>query len=154
MKRLWHAHHACRTTHDRDIVRHLSAELHRTALQEAVGQAAIPALLRSVVTAPPVRTAMDPHAVAAACLARAGSLAQAAGDENEAQRVLRLIAEHYGGPEYSFYLSVVRADVSHRDPGPTQSVISTASAGLGAVPIAYRVQERSVLHDRSDRHEP
>lgn len=150
MKRLWLAHHACRTAQHRDVLYHLSDELHRAALQEKTARASVPDLLRSLVTAPPVRTAIDPNAVAAACLARAGSLAQAAGDEDQVQRVRHLIAEHYGDPEYSFYINMVQADVSHLDSGPKQAVMGLASVGRDAVPIAHRVQERSGLYERSD----
>ena len=141
MKRLWQAHHACRMAYDRGMVRHLSEELHRAALQESVGQAAIPELLRSLVTAPPVRTAIDPHAVAAACLARAGSLAQAAGDEHEAERVLQVLVERYGGPDYGFYVKLAQGRAKDLGQASGRSAVGPASAGGSAAPIAHRVQE-------------
>ena len=138
MTSLWHWHQACLTTQDRDHLRRLSDELHRMALQETAGRAAIPGLLRSLVAAPPVRTAIDPKAVAAACLARAGSLAQAVGDEHEAERVRHVLVEHYGGPDYGFYLNLAQGQAKDLDQKPRHSAVGPDSAGWSVVPIADR----------------
>jgi hypothetical protein len=103
---------------------------------------AIPVLLRSLVTVPPVRTAIDPKAVAAACLARAGSLAQAAGDRREAERVVRIIAESYGEPDYAFYLNQAQGQTRDLEHSPRASAVGSAIAGRRAAPIAYQAQER------------
>lgn len=141
MTSLWHRHQICRTTQDRDHLRRLSDELHRAALQETAGRSAVPVLLRSLVTAPPVRTAIDPKAVAAACLARAGSLAQAVGDEHEAERVRHVLVEHYGGPDYDFYLNLAQDQAKDLDQKPRHSAVGPVSAGWSVVPIAHRTQE-------------
>ena len=141
MNRLWHRHQACRATQDRDHLRRLSDELHRAALQEQAGRTAIPGPMRSLVTAPPVRTAIDPKAVAAACLARAGSLAQVVGDEFEAARVVRLIAEHYGEPDYAFYRNLAQSQVIDLDRKPRRSAVGPASFDRSATPSVYQAPE-------------
>ena len=138
MTNLWYRHQACRTTQDQDRLRQLSDELHRAALQEQAGRTAIREPLRSLVTAPPVRTAIDPNAVAAACLARAGSLAQAVGDEHEAERVRHVLVEHYGGPDYGFYLNLAQGQAKDLDQKPRHSAVGPDSAGWSVVPIADR----------------
>ncbi|HSE57680.1 MAG TPA: hypothetical protein VLA99_03180 [Nitrospiraceae bacterium] len=141
MTSLWHRHQACRTTQDRDHLRRLSDELHRAALEEQAGLVAIPGLLRSLVSAPPVRTAIDPKAVAAACLARAGSLAQAVGDRPEAERVVRLIVEHYAEPDYAFYLDLAQGRVRNQGEQAGYSPVGPASVSRRPPRFAHRMQE-------------
>lgn len=141
MTSLWHRHQVCRTTQDRDHLRRLSDELHRAALEEQPALAAIPWLLRSLVAVPPVRTAIDPKAVAAACLARAGSLAHTAGDRHEAERVVRVIAEHYAEPDYAFYLDLAQGQVRNLGEEVGYSPVGPASASRGRPRFVYRMQE-------------
>jgi hypothetical protein len=141
MTSLWHRHKVCRTTQDHDRLRQLSDELHRAALEETAGRTAIPMPLRSLLTAPPVRTAIDPKAVAAACLARAGSLAQAAGDRHEAERIVRLITEHYAEPDYAFYLHLTQSWTKDFNRGFQHSAVGPSSSGRSAAPLAHRTQE-------------
>lgn len=139
MTSLWHRHQVCRTTQDRDHLRRLSDELHRAALQEQAGLAAIPGPLRSLVAAPPLRTAIDPKAVAAACLARAGSLARAVGDRPEAERIVRLIAKHYAEPDYAFYLDLVQGQA--RNLGEEAGYSPVGPASVSRPRVAHRTQE-------------
>lgn len=141
MTSLWHRHQVCRTTQDRNHLRRLSDELHRAALEEQPALAVIPWLLRSLVAVPPVRTAIDPKAVAAACLARAGSLAHTAGDRHEVERVVRVIAEHYAEPDYAFYLDLAQGQVRNLGEEAGYSPVGPASASRGRPRFVYRMQE-------------
>lgn len=141
MTSLWHRHQICWTTQDRDRLRHLSDDLHGAALQEVAGRTAVPRLLRSLVTAPPVRTAIDPKAVAAACLARVASLALAAGDGHEAERVVRLIAEHYAEPDYAFYLDLAQGQVRNLGEETGYSPVGPVPAIRSMPRVVSRLQE-------------
>lgn len=142
MAGLWHRHQVCWTTQDRDHLRRLSDELHRSVLEDQVGLAAIPGLLRSLVAVPPVRTAIDPKAIAASCLARVALLAQAAGDRPEAERVVRLIAERYAEPDYAFYLDLAQGQVRNLGEKAGYSSVGPASAIRSTPRLAYRTQEQ------------
>ena len=75
----------------------------------------LPTQLKSMVTQPTSRLAVDVHAMAAACSLHAGNLAVAVGEHDLARNEFRQVLENQTQSDYSYYASQARERLSYLD---------------------------------------
>ncbi|MFZ1558058.1 MAG: hypothetical protein WAT38_17930, partial [Nitrospira sp.] len=75
----------------------------------------LPTKLKSMVTQPASRLAVDVHAMAAACSLHAGNLAVSVGEHDLARNEFRLVLENQTQSDYSYYTSQARERLSYLD---------------------------------------
>ena len=75
----------------------------------------LPTKLKSMVTQPASRLAVDVHAMAAACSLYAGNLAVSVGEHDLARNEFRLVLENQTQSDYSYYASQARERLSYLD---------------------------------------
>ena len=75
----------------------------------------LPTKLKSMVTQPAARLAVDVHAMAAACSLHAGNLAVADGEHDLARNEFRQVLENQTQSDYSYYASQARERLSYLD---------------------------------------
>jgi hypothetical protein len=75
----------------------------------------LPTKLKSMVTQPTSRLAVDVHAMAAACSLHAGNLAVAVGEHDLARNEFRQVLENQTQSDYSYYASQARERLSYLD---------------------------------------
>ena len=75
----------------------------------------LPTKLKSMVTQPAARLAVDVHAMAAACSLHAGNLAVAVGEHDLARNEFRQVLENQTQSDYSYYASQARERLSYLD---------------------------------------
>jgi hypothetical protein len=122
---LWDLYRDCRGS--RDVERALSAarELRQSADLRLVPTAELPAGLDGFVSKQPVRTTVDPKAMAASCTLQAARASMEAGRHEEAQQLLYAVVRNYPESEYAFY--VERAKVWMRDLPAADSAVESRS---------------------------
>ena len=75
----------------------------------------LPTKLKSMVTQPASRLAVDVHAMAAACSLHAGNLAVSVGEHDLARNEFRQVLENQTQSDYSYYASQARERLSYLD---------------------------------------
>ena len=75
----------------------------------------LPTKLKSMVTQPASRLAVDVHAMAAACSLHAGNLAVSVGEHDLARNEFRQVLENQTQSDYSYYTSQARERLSYLD---------------------------------------
>lgn len=75
----------------------------------------LPTKLKSMVTQPATRLAVDVHAMAAACSLHAGNLAVSVGEHDLARNEFRQVLENQTQSDYSYYASQARERLSYLD---------------------------------------
>jgi hypothetical protein len=123
---LWDLYRDCRGS--RDVERTLSAarELRQSANLQPVTAAELPAGLDGFVSKQPVRTTVDPKAMAASCTLQAARASMEAGRHEQAQQLLYAVMRSYPESEYAFY--VERAKGWMKDMPAVDSPLEPVSA--------------------------
>ncbi len=75
----------------------------------------LPTKLKSMVTQPASRLAVDVHAMAAACSLHAGNLAVLVGEHDLARKEFRQVLDNQTQSDYSYYTSQARERLSYLD---------------------------------------
>ncbi|MEK6801448.1 MAG: hypothetical protein AABZ34_02095 [Nitrospirota bacterium] len=75
----------------------------------------LPTKLKSMVTQPASRLAVDVHAMAAACSLHAGNLAVSVGEHDLARNEFRQVLENQTQSDYFYYASQARERLSYLD---------------------------------------
>lgn len=117
---LWQLYRDCRGS--RDVERALSAakELRQSADLQITPASDLPAGLDGFVRKQPVRTTVDPKAMAASCTLQAARASMDAGRHEEAQQLLYAVMRNYPESDYAFYVERARVwmkDLSGGDRG-------------------------------------
>ncbi len=73
----------------------------------------LPTKLKSMVTQPASRLAVDVHAMAASCNLHAGNLALSVGEHDLARNQFRQVLDNQTQSDYSYYASQARERLSH-----------------------------------------
>lgn len=73
----------------------------------------LPTKLRSMVSQPASRLAVDVRAMAASCSLRAGDLAMSAGESDLARDQFRDVLQNHAESDYSYYTAQARERLSH-----------------------------------------
>ncbi|MCC2639683.1 MAG: exported protein of unknown function [Nitrospira sp.] len=106
---MWDLYRHCQSSGDVETVLSAAKQLQQSA-DTHVGQPAdLPMNLDRFVTKQPVRTTVDPKALAASCTLQAARTSLNAGREEEAEQLLHAVVVSYPEDDYTFY--VARAKV-------------------------------------------
>lgn len=121
---LWDLYRDCRGS--RDVEKTLSAarELRQSADLHLAPTTELPGL-DGLVSKPPVRTTVDPKAMAASCTLQAARASMEAGRHEEAQQLLHAVMRNYPESEYAFYVD--RAKGWMRDLPAADSAVEPTS---------------------------
>ncbi|HEX2056691.1 MAG TPA: hypothetical protein VHF07_09365 [Nitrospiraceae bacterium] len=118
---LWELYRDCRGSRDVETALSAARQLRQSASLHVVPTTDLPAGLDGFVTKQPVRTTVDPKAMAASCTLQAARASIDAGRHAEAQQLLYAVMRNYPEAEYAFY--VERAKMWMRDlPGTDLTV--------------------------------
>ena len=122
---LWDLYRDCRGSHDIEKALSAARQLRKSANLQLVPTAELPAGLDGFVSKQPVRTTVDPKAMAASCTLQAARASMEAGRHEEAQQLLYAVVLNYPESEYAFY--VERAKVWMRDLPAVDSPVEPTS---------------------------
>jgi hypothetical protein len=87
-----------------------------------VGQTTdLPKSLDRFVTKQPVRTTVDPKALAASCTLQAARTSLSAGREEEAEQLLHAVVVSYPEDDYTFYVAQAKVWIEELHPPGTSS---------------------------------
>jgi hypothetical protein len=101
---MWDLYRHCQTSSDVDSVLIAARELRQSADIHVMPTADLPANLDRFVSRQPVRTTVDPKAMAASCTLQAARTSLNAGREHEAEQLLHSVVASYPESEYTFYV--------------------------------------------------
>ena len=110
---LWELYRDCQGSRDVETALSAAKELRQSADLQIIPASDLPAGLDGFVRKQPVRTTVDPKAMAASCTLQAARASMDAGRHEEAQHLLYSVMRNYRESEYAFY--VERAKVWMRD---------------------------------------
>lgn len=109
----WKVYDHCRTSDNTESVLLDALVLHRSIQEERYPE--LPALLRPIrrwMDPMPVRLAVDPKAMAAACTLRAADMALEHGWTDIAMQVYRGMIAAYTAPQYAYYVEQARTGLT------------------------------------------
>lgn len=124
---LWELYRECRNSHDVETALSTAEQLRESAAMQALPASDLPSGLDGFVRKQPVRTTVDPKAMAASCTLQAAKASLDAGRQEEAQQLLHAVMRNYPESEYTFYVQQARnwiKDFSPADFSSKQSSIS------------------------------
>jgi hypothetical protein len=110
---LWELYRNCRGSGDLETALSAARQLRQSAALQVMPVTDLPPGLDGFVTKQPVRTTVDPKAMAASCTLQAARASMDAGRHEEAQQLLYAVMRNYPEAEYAFY--VERAKMWMRD---------------------------------------
>ena len=123
----WGLYQACLSASDLESVRGLAARLREVALQKIEPPAWIKSFGAHVATQP-LRVAVDPRALGAACALRVAKLATEAHLLPEAEARYRDLVEQYTDQEYAYYAGQAQqALIDLKDQAPALVALSPVS---------------------------
>jgi hypothetical protein len=105
---LWDLYRDCRGSSDVEKTLSAARELRQSADLQPVPTTELPAGLDGLVSKQPVRTTVDPKAMAASCTLQAARASMEAGRHEEAQQLLYAVMRNYPESEYAFYVERAR----------------------------------------------
>jgi hypothetical protein len=123
---LWQLYRDCRGSRDVESALSAAKELRQSADLQAVAASALPSGLDGFVEQQPVRTTVDPKAMAASCTLQAARASIDAGRHEEAEQLLHAVVRSYPESEYAFY--VERARIWMKDLPAGDAAVETSSA--------------------------
>ena len=120
---MWELYRHCRSSSDVETVLSAAKQLQQSADTHVVPAPDVPKSLDRFVTRQPVRTTVDPKALAASCTLQAAQTSLSAGREQEAEQLLYAVVLSYPENDYTFYVAQARVWIEelHR-PGTLDSV--------------------------------
>ena len=110
---LWELYRDCQGSRDVETTLSAAKELRQSADRQIISASDLPAGLDGFVRKQPVRTTVDPKAMAASCTLQAARASMDAGRHEEAKQLLYSVMRNYQEAEYAFY--VERAKIWMRD---------------------------------------
>lgn len=115
---VWSTYTHCLSVEDSRAALQDSTKLHEVSRAQRAGSpldTILPAGLRTMVSQPASRLAVDVHAMAASCGLRAGDLAMSAGELDEARKQFREVLHGHTESEYAYYTAQARERLTHLD---------------------------------------
>ena len=106
---MWDLYRHCQSSGDVESVLTAAKQLQQSADSHVEPTSEVPKSLDRFVTKQPVRTTVDPKALAASCTLQAAQTSLRAGRGQEAEQLLHAVVSSYPESEYTFY--VARAKV-------------------------------------------
>ncbi len=101
---LWELYRDCRQSHDVEAALSAARQLRQSADMQVVPALDLPGGLDGFVRKQPIRTTVDPKAMAASCTLQAAKACLDAGRSEEAQQLLQAVMRNYPESEYAFYV--------------------------------------------------
>lgn len=125
---MWELYRHCQSSGDVETVLSAAKQLQQSADTHVVPAPDVPKSLDRFVTRQPVRTTVDPKALAASCTLQAARTSLSAGREQEAEQLLYAVVLSYPESDYTFYVAQARVWIEelHR-PGTLDAVIHPIS---------------------------
>jgi hypothetical protein len=125
---MWELYRHCQTSGDVETVLSAAKQLQQSADTHVAPAPDVPKSLDRFVTKQPVRTTVDPKALAASCTLQAARTSLSAGREQEAEQLLYAVVSSYPESDYTFYVAQAKVWIEelHR-PGSSDAVIHPIS---------------------------
>lgn len=125
---MWELYRHCQSSGDVETVLSAAKQLQQSADTHVVPAPDVPKSLDRFVTKQPVRTTVDPKALAASCTLQAARTSLSAGREQEAEQLLYAVVLSYPESDYTFYVAQAKVWIEemHR-PGAGGPVIHPIS---------------------------
>ncbi|MBA3753066.1 MAG: hypothetical protein H0X01_02765 [Nitrospira sp.] len=121
---MWELYRHCQSSVDVETVLSAAKQLQQSADTHVVPAPDVPKTLDRFVTKQPVRTTVDPRAMAASCTLQAARTSLSAGREQEAEQLLHAVVSSYPESDYTFYVAQAKVWIEElRHPGTRDSVI-------------------------------
>ncbi len=126
---MWELYRHCQSSGDVETVLSAAKQLQQSADTHVVPAPDVPKSLDRFVTKQPVRTTVDPKALAASCTLQAARTSLSAGRGQEAEQLLYAVVLSYPESDYTFYVAQAKVWIEelHR-PGSSDAVIHPISA--------------------------
>ena len=105
---LWELYRNCQGSRDVEGALSAARQLRQSADLQVVPATELPAGLDGFVGKQPVRTTVDPKAMAASCTLQAARASMEAGRHEEAHQLLHAVLRNYPESEYAFYVERAR----------------------------------------------
>jgi len=102
---MWELYRHCQSSGDVETVLSAAKQLQQSADTHVVPAPDVPKSLDRFVTKQPVRTTVDPKALAASCTLQAARTSLSAGREQEAEQLLYAVVLSYPESDYTFYVA-------------------------------------------------
>lgn len=126
---MWELYRHCQSSGDVETVLSAAKQLQQSADTHVVPTPDLPMTLDRFVTRQPVRTTVDPKALAASCTLQAARTSLSAGREQEAEQLLHAVVVSYPETDYTFYVAQAKVWIEElRRPGPLSPVIHPISS--------------------------
>ena len=125
---MWELYRHCQSSGDVETVLSAAKQLQQSADTHLVPAPDVPKSLDRFVTRQPVRTTVDPKALAASCTLQAARTSLSTGREQEAEQLLYAVVLSYPESDYTFYVAQAKVWIEelHR-PGAVDPVIHPIS---------------------------
>lgn len=125
---MWELYRHCQSSGDVETVLSAAKQLQQSADTHVVPAPDVPKSLDRFVTKQPVRTTVDPKALAASCTLQAARTSLSAGREQEAEQLLYAVVLSYPESDYTFYVAQAKVWIEelHR-PGTVDPVVHPIS---------------------------
>lgn len=125
---MWELYRHCQSSGDVDTVLSAAKQLQQSADTHVVPAPDVPKSLDRFVTKQPVRTTVDPKALAASCTLQAARTSLSAGREEEAEQLLHAVVSSYPESEYTFYSAQAKVWIEElHSPDPLHPVLHPIS---------------------------
>lgn len=139
---LWRTYSHCRVSEDPDEMRNDARRLDQAARVMARRKEffnALPETLRDLIEGSPSRFAVDPGAMAAACVLYAAQAAQTAGRYEEAVELFRSVSALFAKPGYAYY-------AAQAERGLARAVRALSAKADGVQEGAAAPQRQATVH--------
>ena len=121
---MWDLYRHCQSSGDVETVLSAAKQLQQSADTHIVSAPDVPKSLDRFVTKQPVRTTVDPKALAASCTLQAARTSLNAGRDQEAEQLLHAVVSSYPESDYTFYVAQAKVWIEElRGPGTLNSVV-------------------------------
>lgn len=121
---MWELYRHCQSSGDVETVLSAAKQLQQSADTHVVPASDVPKSLDRFVTRQPVRTTVDPKALAASCTLQAARTSLNAGRGQEAEQLLHAVVTSYPESDYTFYVAQAKVWIEElHGPGTLDSVI-------------------------------
>lgn len=121
---MWDLYRHCQSSGDVETVLSAAKQLQQSADTHAVPAPDVPKTLDRFVTKQPVRTTVDPKALAASCTLQAARTSLNAGRDQEAEQLLHAVVSSYPESDYTFYVAQAKVWIEElHSPGALNSVV-------------------------------
>jgi hypothetical protein len=125
----WSLYRRCSLEQDAQEALGFADQLSRAALINEGRFVLVPDMMVPLIEPLPVRLAVEPKAMAAACALHAGHLALQAGQSDRAHRLFSLVVRRFHEPSYVFFVNEARAGLE---------LVDRETSNSGAIPVGLR----------------